>query len=84
MAAAVKVSKYKQVWQKLKKEKKCEIVADPIYHKKIVKEVCRCKDLDLAYKLELSELGLKEKIAVVYKVSKVTFTLEKKLSIGDL
>lgn len=78
------VSKYTQVWNKIKSTGKCELVADPKLHKRIIKAVSRKKELDLKYKFQLAEAGRKERINTLIEGTKITFTLIKSITVEDL
>lgn len=81
------VSKYAAVWDKLKKTRSCELIADRQFHRCIIKAVSRRKELDLAYQLLLSEAKIRERINTSVEGNKITFVLIKTmndLDIGDL
>jgi hypothetical protein len=46
---------YEPVWIEVKLQGFCKISAHRAYHKRIIKAVVKEKDLDLGFKLELSE-----------------------------
>ena len=46
---------YQPVWNEIKLQGICKISAHRAFHKRIIKAVVKEKDLDLGYKLELSE-----------------------------
>ena len=46
---------YTPIWNQIKTESHCEISAHRVYHRRIIKAVTKEKDMDLGYKLELSE-----------------------------
>lgn len=46
---------YEPVWIEIKLQGICKISAHRAYHKRIIKAVVKEKDLDLGFKLELSE-----------------------------
>ena len=79
------VSKYTQVWNKIKTTGRCELVADPKFHKRIIKAVSRKKELDLKYQFQLAEQGRKERINTTIEGTKIIFILNKtSISIEDL
>lgn len=49
-------SSYQPIWNTLKREGKARLVAPPALHVRIFNAVRKRKNLDLAYKLECSEL----------------------------
>jgi hypothetical protein len=72
------VRQYEPIWIQIKQNLKCEISAHKAHHRRIVKAVTKEKDMDLGYKLELSELN-PPKHALMYSKSKgavITFTLK--------
>ena len=46
---------YEPVWLAIKTNLVCEISAHRVYHRRIIKAVVKEKDMDLGFKLELSE-----------------------------
>lgn len=46
---------YQPVWDALKLHGQTEILADPRHHKRIKKAIIKRKDIDTAYKLQVSE-----------------------------
>lgn len=46
---------YEPVWNEVKLQGFCKISAHRAFHKRIIKAVVKEKDLDLGFKLELSE-----------------------------
>ena len=70
--------KYEPIWTQIKQHLKCEISAHKAYHRRIIKAVTKEKDMDLGYKLYLSELN-PPKHALMFSTSKgavITFTLK--------
>lgn len=78
------VSRYAQVWEILKKEKKVELIIVPTLRGRIIKAVKKRRDLDLAYRLTLADEHKKEWVRWTYKNGKLTLTLQKFLTIGGL
>ena len=50
-------SKYYPIWEKLKKELRCDVAAVPALHARIKKAVVKRKDRDLAFKLYIADQG---------------------------
>lgn len=48
-------SRYSIIWHKLKKDKKVELSAPREAHARLRKAIIKRKDIDLGYKLEMSE-----------------------------
>jgi hypothetical protein len=72
------VRQYEPIWIQIKTEFKCEISAHKAHHRRIIKAVTKEKDMDLGYKLYLSEL-IPPQHALMYSKSKgsiITFTLK--------
>lgn len=46
---------YEMIWNEIKLEGFCKISTHRVFHKRIIKAVVKEKDLDLGFKLELSE-----------------------------
>jgi hypothetical protein len=55
-------SQYQPIWDALKREHKVRLVAPTVLHARIFKAVKKRRNLDLAYKLECSELHKKPKL----------------------
>lgn len=73
-------SKYLPIWNKLKADKYCVIIAPIVHHKKIIKMVRRRRDKDLNYLFELSEQHKIHKINVTITGTKVEFHLHEWLT----
>ncbi len=69
------VSKYQPIWNQLKAEGICRIVASPLLHRRIKKAVIKRKDEDLGFKLTLAETGKYAKLNVTIEGNTVIFSL---------
>jgi hypothetical protein len=75
MAQVYLPSRYQPIWDALKAQGQCRIVAPLPLHRRIIKAVIKRKDEDLGYKLELSEKYKKAKLAYKIEGNTITFTL---------
>lgn len=63
------MSKYKIIWETLKKDKVITLKVQPKWHKRIIKAISRIKDEDVGFKLESAERNKKYRLK--YKVKEV-------------
>ena len=68
-------SRYQPIWDQLKAEGKCCIVAHPVLHRRIKKAVIKRKNEDLGYKLLLSESCKYAKLSIKSNGNSITFSL---------
>lgn len=67
---------YEPIWIRLKQKKVAALVASPKLHRRIMKAVCKERNNDLAYKLELSESNRKAKLEFESDDKKLTIKLK--------
>ena len=78
-----KTSRYLPIWNKLKTQKECKIVAEAKFHKTIIKMIKNRRDKDLEYRYLCAEQKIKESIKVSVSGNTITFKLIKTLSLGE-
>lgn len=78
-----KTSRYLPIWNKLKVEKECKVVAETRFHRTIIKMIKNRRDKDLEYRYLCSEHGVKESIKVSVSGNTITFKLIRTLSLGE-
>lgn len=77
-------SSYEPIWLELKKNRVCKVTAHRALHPRIKKAVCKRKDLDLGYKLEVSQRDRVARLSMKSKHSIIEFRLIESIGIGDL
>lgn len=77
-------SRYQPIWDQLKAEGKCCIVAHTCLHKRIKKAVIKRKDEDLAFKLLLSEQYKYARLSVSISGNSISFKLEYRTNLSQL
>ena len=68
-------SRYKPIWDTLKKNGTATVVTNPCLHRRIKKAVIRRKDEDLAYKFMLSESHKRAKLSTRIEGNAIIFTI---------
>lgn len=76
--------KYQAIWEKIKKEKKCIVVAPAIVHARIVKAVIKEKYSDAAFKLCNTHDYFYLTHVSDRKANKITFTLHQRLGLEGI
>lgn len=71
---------YEPIWIELKNKNKAVITAPKVLHRRIIKAVCKEKDMDLGFKLKCSEECIRKKIFYTTKDSVIKFELKETLS----
>ena len=80
----IQISKYRPIWEALKRDKICRITAPTIHHRKIIKMVRRRRDKDTAYLYELAERNKVHEIKASIAGTVITFTLKESITYHGL
>jgi hypothetical protein len=75
MAQVYAPSKYQPIWNQIKQQGSCKIVAPTILHRRIIKAVIKRKDEDLGFKLLTSEAYKKAKLTYKRDGNTIHFVL---------
>ena len=69
------VSRYQEVWNRLKQQGIVEIAAPARHHSRLRKAIIKRKDNDLGYKLQIAENNKRAFLRFKFEQDKVTVTL---------
>jgi ATP-dependent protease Clp ATPase subunit len=78
------VRKYEPAWKKLKSEHLIKIAAHPAVHARILKAIIKEKDMDVVYKLQMSEDCKKALISHESKSGQLILRLKHSIGLSDL
>lgn len=77
-------SKYRPIWDRIKKNGKATVSAHPLLFRRICKAVIKQKDLDLAFKVANDFDNFKLQIHRDADKHQITFVLKQKIGIEDM
>lgn len=83
-APAPKKRKYQEAWEKIKKDKKLQIVAPAIVHARIVKAIQKEKYMDAAFKLCNDHDYFYLDVSIDRKTNTITFVLKQRFGLEGI